>query len=93
MLARLRLLLAMSLLCLGAWFAALALDGYWPATIHTERLVVAKSQPNSHVKPQSKSPLEANSPQAAGIAKAAAVEKRRPVRAAQSPWPLNLFDN
>src|SRR5262249_53481103 len=31
MLARLRLLLAMSLLCLGAWFAALALEGYLPA--------------------------------------------------------------
>jgi hypothetical protein len=37
MLARLRLLLAMSLLCLGTWFAALALEGYWPAgaTINT----------------------------------------------------------
>jgi hypothetical protein len=31
MLARLRLLLAMSLLCLGAWFAAQALEGYLPA--------------------------------------------------------------
>jgi len=31
MLARLRLLLAMSLLCLGAWFAALALEGHMPA--------------------------------------------------------------
>ena len=31
MLARLRLLLAMSLLCLGTWFAAQALEGYLPA--------------------------------------------------------------
>jgi hypothetical protein len=31
MLARLRLLLAMSLLCLGTWFATLAIDGYLPA--------------------------------------------------------------
>jgi hypothetical protein len=31
MLGRLRLLLAMSLLCLGTWFAALALEGYLPA--------------------------------------------------------------
>ena len=30
MLARLRLLLAMALLCLGTWFAALALEGYVP---------------------------------------------------------------
>ena len=32
MLARLRLLLAMSLLCLGTWFAAQALEGYLPST-------------------------------------------------------------
>jgi hypothetical protein len=31
MLARLRLLLAMTLLCLGTWFAAQALEGYLPA--------------------------------------------------------------
>ena len=30
MLARLRLLLAMFLLCLGTWFAALAVEGYLP---------------------------------------------------------------
>jgi hypothetical protein len=30
MLARLRLLLAMSLLCLGTWCATLAVDGSWP---------------------------------------------------------------
>ena len=30
MLARLRLLLAMSLLCLGTWCATRGVDGYWP---------------------------------------------------------------
>ena len=38
MLARLRLLLAMFLLCLGTWFAALAVDGHLPpgGTARTE---------------------------------------------------------
>ena len=102
MLARLRLLLAMSLLCLGTWFASLALEGYLPAgaTIVTrESLGVeaapttksqVRSQPNAHANPQTKSQLEAKSPQVAN-AKPAAVEKRRPASTAQLPWPLSLF--
>jgi hypothetical protein len=126
MLARLRLLFAMSLLFLGTWFAALALEGYLPpaTTLGTqagapssglsaspdaqqfisfltrERFVVeaapptkpqAKSHLNSHAKPQTKSELEAKSPQGASTAKPSAAEKRRSASAAQLPWPLNLF--
>jgi hypothetical protein len=126
MLARLRLLLAMSLLFLGTWFAALALEGYLPPAaplraqsdgpspglsaspdaqqfisfLTRERFVVeaapptkpqAKSQLNSHAKPQTKSELEAKSPQGASTAKPSAAEKRRSASAAQLPWPLNLF--
>ena len=38
MLARLRMLFAMSLLCLGTWCATRAVDGYWPtgATMRIE---------------------------------------------------------
>jgi hypothetical protein len=93
MLARLRVLLAMSLLCLGTWFAALALEGYLPARatmVEAAPKSQVKSQPNAHAKPQTKSPLEAKSPQVA-YAKPAAVEKRRPASTAQLPWPLSLF--
>jgi hypothetical protein len=82
MLARLRLLLAMSLLCLGTWFAALALEGYWPA----DATISTPSRPPSPG-------LPSKSPQTAGTAKPAAVEKRRAMSTAQSPWPLNLFGN
>jgi len=83
MLGRLRLLLAMSLLCLGTWFAAQALEGYLPAGA----AIATKSGAPSHAKPPIKS-LEAKSPQ---NAKPAAAEKRRSASIAQLPWPLNLF--
>jgi hypothetical protein len=86
MLGRLRLLLAMSLLCLGTWFAAQALEGYLPAGA----AIAAKSGAPSHAKPPIKS-LETKSPQDAGNAKPAAAEKRRSAGTAQLPWPLNLF--
>jgi len=93
MVARLRLLLAMSLLCLGTWFASLALEGYLPAGVVEAAPTTkshVKSQLNAHAKPQTKSQLEAKSPQVAN-AKPAAVEKRRPASTAQLPWPLSLF--
>ena len=48
MLPRLRLLLAMSLLCLGAWFAALAMEDYVPgATPGSQSGASSKGRPLS----------------------------------------------
>lgn len=104
MLARLRLLFAMSLLCLGAWFAALALEGYLPAGAKgTHTASSARRSASSDAQqfmssltrePQVKSQLNSRAkPQleAKSPQVAGKVEKRRAASTAQLPWPLNLF--
>jgi hypothetical protein len=101
--ARLRLLFAMFLLCLGTWVATLAIGGpHAPRAANGPKSGVASASADerqfiSFLTRQrfvsDDAPVKAKAPQLAARAKAAAVEKRRQQASAQWPWPLSLFAN
>jgi len=106
--ARLRLLCAMFLLCLGTWFATLAVGGHKTpgaaigpgsgaaSASADERQFISFLTRERFVTDDAAlraAPAKAKTPQPAAKAKAAAVEKRRQQANAQWPWPLSLFAN
>ena len=104
--ARLRLLFAMFLLCLGTWFATLATGGpNAPGTAINpgpsmasadERQFISFLTRERFVSDDTRlgtAPAKAKASQPATKAKAIAVEKRRQQANAQWPWPLSLFVN
>ena len=106
--ARLRLLFAMFLLCLGAWCATLAIGGpSAPGAAIGTRAGVASASADERqfisfltrerfVIDDTRlgaARAKSKAPQPAAKAKAIAVEKRRQQASAPWPWPLSLLVN